>query len=81
MEISDHERRRRLKAWYLACAHVDSLRHWIAHDEADAERIFNAFAEGGVVIMPFGPTFWAKKFGMVTDKYGTPWMVNCGMAD
>lgn len=50
-------------------------------DEADAERIFNAFAEGGVVIMPFGPTFWAKKFGMVTDKYGTPWMVNCGMAD
>ncbi len=50
-------------------------------DEAGAERIFNAFAEGGVVIMPFGPTFWAKKFGMVTDKYGTPWMVNCGMAD
>jgi PhnB protein len=29
--------------------------------------------------MPFEPTFWAKKFGMVTDKFGTPWMINCGM--
>lgn len=49
-------------------------------DEKDAERIFNAFADGGAVTMPFEPTFWAKKFGMVTDKYGTPWMINCGMA-
>ncbi len=48
-------------------------------DEKDAERIFNAFADGGTVIMPFEPTFWAKKFGMVTDKYGTPWMINHGM--
>lgn len=49
-------------------------------DEADAERIFNAFTEGGAVIMPFGQTFWAKRFGMVTDRYGTPWMINCGTA-
>jgi len=49
-------------------------------DEKDAERIFNSFAEGGTVIMPFEPTFWAKKFGMVHDKYGTPWMINCGTA-
>ena len=49
-------------------------------NEADAERIFNAFAEGGVVIMPFEQTFWAKRFGMVTDRYGTPWMINCGSA-
>ena len=49
-------------------------------DEKDAERIFNAFADGGAVTMPFEPTFWAPKFGMVTDKYGTPWMINCGMA-
>ncbi|AOF91771.1 VOC family protein [Sinorhizobium sp. RAC02] len=47
--------------------------------EKDAERIFDAFADGGTVIMPFETTFWAKKFGMVTDKYGTPWMINCGM--
>lgn len=48
-------------------------------DEREAERIFNALADGGHVTMPFEPTFWAKKFGMVTDKYGTPWMINCGM--
>jgi hypothetical protein len=28
--------------------------------------------------MPFGKTFWAKGFGMGTDKFGIPWMVNCG---
>ncbi len=50
-------------------------------DEARAEAIFNAFADGGSVMMPFGPTFWAKKFGMVTDRYGTPWMINCGMIE
>ena len=49
--------------------------------EARAERIFNAFADGGVVKMAFGPTFWAKRFGMVTDRYGTPWMINCGMVE
>lgn len=31
--------------------------------------------------MALGPTFWARKFGMVTDKFGTPWMINCGMID
>lgn len=48
-------------------------------DEQRAERIFNAFADGGNVTMPFGQTFWARKFGMVTDRFGTPWMINCGM--
>jgi PhnB protein len=27
--------------------------------------------------MPFGETFWAARFGMVTDKFGTPWLINC----
>lgn len=49
-------------------------------DESDAERIFNAFTEGGTVIMPFEQNFWATRFGMVTDRYGTPWMINCGKA-
>lgn len=44
---------------------------------ADAERIFNALAEGGQVRMPFGKTFWAEGFGMLVDRYGIPWMVNC----
>jgi PhnB protein len=43
---------------------------------AEGERIFNAFADGGSVTMPFAPTFWAAGFGMVTDRYGTPWMIN-----
>ena len=50
-------------------------------DEADAERVFKALADGGKVTMAFGPTFWAKRFGMVTDKFGCPWIVNGEMID
>jgi PhnB protein len=46
-------------------------------DVADAERKFNALADGGTVTMPFAKTFWAKGFGMCVDKFGIPWMVNC----
>lgn len=52
---------------------------WVAlhaNDIASGERIFNAFAEGGTVTMPFEETFWAKRYGMVTDRFGTQWMVN-----
>ena len=43
----------------------------------EAERIFNALSEGGTVGMAMGETFWAKRFGMATDRFGTHWMVNC----
>ena len=47
-------------------------------DPADAERIFAALMEGAsTVTMPIGETFWATRFGMGTDRFGTPWMVNC----
>jgi PhnB protein len=46
-------------------------------DPAKAERIFGELSEGGVVQMPIGETFWARRFGMLIDKFGTPWMVNC----
>jgi PhnB protein len=46
-------------------------------DAAAAERIFNALAEGGTVQMPMEQTFWALRFGMVVDRFGIPWMVNC----
>jgi PhnB protein len=46
-------------------------------DAAEADRIFYAFAEGGTVTMPIEKTFWAERFGMVVDRYGTPWMINC----
>lgn len=44
---------------------------------ADADRIFHALAEGGTVQMPIDKTFWAQRFGMLVDRFGTPWMINC----
>lgn len=43
---------------------------------AEGQRVFDALAPGGSVTMPFAPTFWSPGFGMVTDRFGTPWMVN-----
>ena len=48
---------------------------------AQAERAFKALADGGKVTMPFGATFWAKGFGMLTDKFGCPWIVNGEMIE
>jgi PhnB protein len=47
---------------------------------AEAERIFQALAENGTVRMPIQETFWAARFGMLTDRFGTPWMINCEKA-
>jgi len=46
-------------------------------EPAEAERIFNALSEGATVQMPIQQTFWAARFGMLTDRFGTPWMINC----
>ena len=46
-----------------------------AKDEADADRLFNALADGGKVIMPLGKTFFSPRFGMCADKFGVHWMV------
>jgi PhnB protein len=46
-------------------------------DPAEAERIFHALAENGAVQMPLQKTFWAVRFGMLVDRFGIPWMVNC----
>ena len=46
-------------------------------DPTDAERIFHALAANGTVRMPIGETFWAVRFGMLVDQFGTPWMINC----
>ena len=43
----------------------------------EAERIFAALADGGQVQMPIAETFWAHRWGALTDRYGKPWMVNC----
>lgn len=43
----------------------------------EAERIFGLLAEGGSVTMPIGKTSWAARFGMLVDRFGIPWMINC----
>ena len=46
-----------------------------AANDAEADRIFAALSQGGQVQMPLGPTFFASRFGMVTDRFGVAWMV------
>jgi PhnB protein len=43
---------------------------------AEGKRVFDGLAHGGTITMPFASTFWSPGFGMVVDKFGTPWMVN-----
>ena len=43
---------------------------------AEGQRVFDGLAQGGQVTMPYSATFWSPGFGMVTDRFGTPWMVN-----
>lgn len=45
-------------------------------DDAEAKRVFTALGEGGKVTMALTKTFWTSSFGMLTDKFGVPWMVN-----
>jgi len=45
----------------------------------EARRTFDLLVEGGNAPMPFGKTFFAEGFGMLTDRFGTPWMVAGGM--
>lgn len=53
---------------FAVCLSLDS--------EAEAERIFSALSEGGQVYMAIGETFWAKRYAMFADRFGTPWMIN-----
>jgi PhnB protein len=46
----------------------------------EAERVFSALAENATIVMPLGQTFWAVRFGMLTDQFGVPWMINCEKA-
>jgi len=50
-------------------------------EPADAQRVFEALADGGRTTMPLQETFWARRFGMLVDRYGIPWMVNCPPAE
>ena len=47
------------------------------NDPERAERVFGDLGKDGTVVMPLEKTYWAEAFGMVTDKFGVKWMVNC----
>ncbi len=44
----------------------------------EADRVFEMLAEKGEVQLPVQETFWALRFGILVDQFGTPWMINCG---
>jgi PhnB protein len=50
------------------------------NDPSEAERVFKALSENGTAQMPIQKTFWAARFGMLVDQFGTPWMINCEQA-
>jgi PhnB protein len=50
-------------------------------DPAEADRIFETLAVNGTTQMPIQETFWALRFGMLVDQFGTPWLINCGKPD
>jgi len=45
---------------------------------AEAERIFNALSANGTLQIPLQESFWAVRFGVLVDQFGTPWTINCG---
>lgn len=47
------------------------------NDPERAKQLFGNLAQEGSVVMPLDKTYWAEAFGMVTDKFGIKWMVNC----
>lgn len=52
-----------------------------AADVADARRVFDALADGGTVTQPLVETFFSPAFGMCTDRFGTPWMIDVAPAE
>ena len=53
---------------------------WLSLDYATAiaaKNVFASLSDGGKIAMAIDKTFWATAFGMVTDRFGVPWMVSC----
>lgn len=49
-------------------------------DPEEAARYFAELAKEGVVRMALQETFWASRYGLVTDRFGIPWEINCALA-
>ncbi|HEX5715574.1 MAG TPA: hypothetical protein VF179_05405 [Thermoanaerobaculia bacterium] len=50
-------------------------------DTLEAERIFSELCRDGRIVVPLEETFWAARFGMVVDRFGIPWLINCEAPD
>jgi PhnB protein len=50
-------------------------------DEQEQARIFDALSQGGKITQPLEDTFWGAKFGMLVDRYGINWMLNCSKSE
>jgi len=50
-------------------------------DPSEAERVFTELARNGRIVMPLEKTFWAARFGMLIDRFGIPWLINCDESD
>lgn len=50
-------------------------------DTSEAERVFDELAKNGRIVVPLEKTFWAARFGMLVDRFGVPWMINCDGSD
>ena len=48
---------------------------------AEAERVFRELSQDGTIAMPLEQTFWAARFGMVVDRFGIKWLINCEGSD
>lgn len=46
-------------------------------DEQEQARIFDTLSQGGKVTQPLEDTFWGSRFGMLVDRYGINWMLDC----
>jgi PhnB protein len=46
-------------------------------DVTEAERVFHELSTDGKIVLPLEKTFWAARFGMVVDRFGIPWLINC----
>ena len=47
-------------------------------DTTQAEHVFQQLATRGQIVLPLEKTFWAARFGMLIDRFGMPWLINCG---
>jgi PhnB protein len=45
-------------------------------DEQELRGYWDKLSDGGTVTMPFEKQMWGDLFGMCTDKFGVPWMVD-----